>query len=84
MLIIQILNPLQRVSTETSSDLIVADCCEEERIRSKTRPECGLTDLANRMIERMKVDGELVHCSKVKSYAPHVYHYVFDIEIKPL
>ena len=72
------------MSTETSSDLIVADCCEEERIRSEDRLKCGLTDLANRMIKRMKVEGELVYYSKVKSYAPHVYHYVFDIEIKPL
>ena len=71
--------------------LIDTDCCEEERLRQSSPPtedtegeEDGLTDLANRFIERMGIEkGHLVLASKVKSYAPHVYHYVFDIAIGP-
>lgn len=70
-------------STQTSTNLISTSCCEEERIRDGDAKK-GLENLAQRMIERMDVEAELLVASKVKSYAPHVYHYVFDFEIKPL
>ena len=69
-------------STQKSTNLISTTCCEEERIRDGDS-ENGLENLAQRMIKRMNVEAELLIASKVKSYAPHVYHYVFDFEIKP-
>jgi tRNA G37 N-methylase Trm5 len=47
-----------------------------------------LLDLANEFGEVMKEEKsrdietiDLIYASKVKSYAPHVFHYVFDFKI---
>ena len=78
------------------SALIGFDCCEEKRRRGEISSQVAiesetvdtdLFNLANEFGHKIKkcrndiLKIKLLEISKVKSYAPHVYHFVFDFAL---
>lgn len=46
----------------------------------KTYPDAIIQPVLN----RYKTTGDLLHVQKVKSFAPHIQHIVYDLEVKPV
>jgi len=82
---------------KNGTSLIDSNCCEQQRISKTifSKPDIefihnisdeNLKELVERLAERLQSYSaissiQLLYSSKVKSYAPHIYHYVFDFEL---